>query len=66
MVKSLAYFNTITNITEVQLNSSINKDCYVICKLGFENEKPIHMTLKGSLTLIDYMKSTEGMTFMPI
>lgn len=41
-------------MAEVQVATPFQKDCCVICKLGFEDENPVHMTKKGILTLIDY------------
>ena len=35
-------------------SSAFKKDYCVICKLGFENAKPVYVTKKGISTLIDY------------
>ena len=41
-------------MAERHLASAFKKDCCVICKLGFENVEPVHVTKKGILTLINY------------
>ena len=41
-------------MAEGHLTSAFKKDCCVLCKLGFENAEPVHVTRKGILTLINY------------
>ena len=36
--------------------NQFEEDCCVICKLGYNDEKPITVTRKGILTIIGYSK----------